>query len=134
MTQWNAGDADMAKGSGVTGSIRRVLVVEDETLVAMMLEEMLQELNCSVLGPAGDLAEAMGFAEKAEFDLALLDVSLRRTPSFPVADILQKRGIPFAFMTGYGAQDFPAAYQQLPRLSKPFDLPDLQRALKALAE
>ena len=134
MTQWNAGDADTAKGSGVTGSIRRVLVVEDETLVAMMLEEMLQELNCSVLGPAGDLAEAMGFAEKGEFDLALLDVSLRRTPSFPVADILQKRGIPFAFMTGYGAQDFPAAYQQLPRLSKPFDLPDLQRALKALAE
>jgi CheY-like chemotaxis protein len=132
MTQWNAGDAD-AKGSGMTGSSRRVLVVEDETLVAMMLEEMLQELNCSVLGPAGDLAEAMGFAEKAEFDLALLDVSLRRTPSFPVADILQKRGIPFAFMTGYGAQDFPAAYQQLPRLSKPFDLPDLQRALKAMA-
>ena len=132
MTQWNAGDADTTKESGVTGGTRRVLVVEDETLVAMMLEEMLQELNCSVLGPAGDLAEAMGFAEKAEFDLALLDVSLRRTPSFPVADILQKRGIPFAFMTGYGAQDFPLAYQQLPRLSKPFDLPDLQRALKAL--
>jgi CheY-like chemotaxis protein len=133
MTHWNASDAETAKVGRVAGSPRRVLVVEDETLVAMMLEEMLQELNCSVLGPAGDLAEAMGFAEKGEFDLALLDVSLRRTPSFPVAEILQKRGIPFAFMTGYGAQDFPAAYQQLPRLSKPFDLPDLQRALKALA-
>jgi CheY-like chemotaxis protein len=133
MTHWNASDAETAKMGRVAGSSRRVLVVEDETLVAMMLEEMLQELNCSVLGPAGDLAEAMGFAEKAEFDLALLDVSLRRTPSFPVADILRKRGIPFAFMTGYGAQDFPAAYQQLPRLSKPFDLPDLQRALKAMA-
>jgi CheY-like chemotaxis protein len=132
MTHWNASDGDQAKAGGVAGNTRRVLVVEDETLVAMMLEEMLQELNCSVLGPAGDLAEAMGFAEKAEFDLALLDVSLRRTPSFPVAEILQKRGIPFAFMTGYGAQDFPAAYQQLPRLSKPFDLPDLERALKAL--
>jgi len=132
MTRCNAGDADTAKTGGVAGNTRRVLVVEDETLVAMMLEEMLLELNCSVLGPAGDLAEAMGFAEKAEFDLALLDVSLRRTPSFPVAEVLQKRGIPFAFMTGYGAQDFPLAYQQLPRLSKPFDLPDLQRALKAL--
>jgi CheY-like chemotaxis protein len=132
MTRWNAGDADTAKTGGVAGNTRRVLVVEDETLVAMMLEEMLLELNCRVLGPAGDLAEAMGFAEKAEFDLALLDVSLRRMPSFPVAEILQKRGIPFAFMTGYGAQDFPLAYQQLPRLSKPFDLPDLQRTLKAL--
>jgi len=132
MTRWNAGDADTAKTGGVAGNTRRVLVVEDETLVAMMLEEMLLELNCSVLGPAGDLAEAMGLAEKAEFDLALLDVSLRRTPSFPVAEVLQKRGIPFAFMTGYGALDFPLAYQQLPRLSKPFDLPDLQRALKAL--
>lgn len=132
MTHWNASDGDTAKSGRVTGTTRRVLVVEDETLVAMMLEEMLQELNCSVLGPAGDLAEAMGFAETGEFDLALLDVSLRRTPSFPVAEILQKRGIPFAFMTGYGVQDFPPAYQQLPRLSKPFDLPDLQRALKAL--
>jgi CheY-like chemotaxis protein len=132
MTHWNASDGDPAKADRVAERTRRVLVVEDETLVAMMLEEMLQELNCSVLGPAGDLAEAMGFAEKGEFDLALLDVSLRRTPSFPVAEILQKRGIPFAFMTGYGVQDFPAAYQQLPRLSKPFDLPDLQRALKAL--
>jgi CheY-like chemotaxis protein len=132
MTHWNTSDAETAKEGRVAGSSRRVLVVEDETLVAMMLEEMLQELNCSVLGPAGDLAEAMGFAEKGEFDLALLDVSLRRTPSFPVAEILQKRGIPFAFMTGYGVQDFPPAYQQLPRLSKPFDLPDLQRALKAL--
>ncbi|HSY89114.1 MAG TPA: response regulator [Verrucomicrobiae bacterium] len=132
MTHWNTSDAETAKEGRVAGSSRRVLVVEDETLVAMMLEEMLQELNCSVLGPAGDLAEAMGFAEKGEFDLALLDVSLRRTPSFPVAEILQKRGIPFAFMTGYGVQDFPPAYQQLPRLSKPFDLPDLQRALKVL--
>ena len=132
MTHWNASDTDPAKAGQVAGNTRRVLVVEDETLVAMMREEMLQELNCSVLGPAGDLAEAMGFAEKAEFDLALLDVSLRRTPSFPVAEILQKRGIPFAFMTGYGVQDFPPAYQQLPRLSKPFDLPDLERALKAL--
>ena len=128
----HATDTDSLQPGRAPGAIRRVLVVEDESLVAMMIEEMLQELNCSVLGPAGDLAEAMGFAEKAEFDLALLDVSLRRTPSFPVAEILQKRGIPFAFMTGYGAQDFPPAYQQLPRLSKPFDLPDLQRALKAL--
>jgi CheY-like chemotaxis protein len=129
MTHWNASDTEPGQLAGIT---RRVLVVEDESLVAMMLEEMLQELNCSVLGPAGDLAEALGFAEKGEFDVALLDVSLRRTPSFPVAEILQKRGIPFVFMTGYGAEDFPAAYQQLPRLSKPFDLPDLQRALKAL--
>jgi CheY-like chemotaxis protein len=132
MTHWNPIDAEAAKVGRVAGNSRRVLIVEDETLVAMMLEEMLVELNCTVLGPAGDLAEATALAEKAEFDLALLDVSLRRTPSFPVAEILQKRGIPFAFMTGYGAQDFPAAYQQLPRLSKPFDLPDLQRALKTL--
>lgn len=111
---------------------RRVLVVEDEGLVAMMLEEMLQELNCSVLGPAGELTQAMALAKSGEFDAALLDVSLHRAPSFPVAKTLQQRGIPFAFMTGYGTLDFPDAYRKIPRLSKPFDLPQLRQALGGL--
>jgi CheY-like chemotaxis protein len=111
---------------------RRILVVEDEGLVAMMLEEMLQELNCSMLGPAGELSRALELAKSGEFDAALLDVSLNRQPSFPVAETLQARGIPFAFMSGYGSQDFPTPFRQVPCLAKPFDLPALERALDSL--
>ena len=111
---------------------RQVLVVEDEELVAMMLADMLQELDCAVLGPAGELTQALALAQKGALDAALLDVSLRGTASFPVAEALQARGIPFAFMSGYGEKDFPPAFRQVPRLAKPFDLPDLQRVLGGL--
>ena len=111
---------------------RQVLVVEDEELVAMMLADMLQELDCAVLGPAGELTEALALARDGALDAALLDVSLRGTASFPVAEALQARGIPFAFMSGYGEKDFPPAFREVPRLAKPFDLPDLQRVLGGL--
>lgn len=108
---------------------RQVLIVEDEELVAMMLTDMLQELDCGVLGPTGELTEALALAREGVLDAALLDISLHGTASFPVAEALQARGIPFAFMSGYGERDFPPAFRQVPRLSKPFDLPDLQRVL-----
>jgi CheY-like chemotaxis protein len=111
---------------------RRVLVVEDEELVAMMLADLLGELDCGVVGPAGDLDRALALAETTAFDAALLDVSLHGTASFPLAEALQARGIPFAFMSGYGERDFPPAFGQVPRLAKPFDLPDLQRVIKGL--
>jgi CheY-like chemotaxis protein len=111
---------------------RRVLVVEDEELVAMMLADMLQELNCRVLGPAGELTQALALARDGALDAALLDVSLGGRASFPVAEALRARGVPFAFMSGYGEKDFPAAFREVPRLSKPFDLPDLERVLSGL--
>ena len=111
---------------------RQVLIVEDEELVAMMLADMLQELNYSVLGPVGDLNKALALAEERAPDAALLDVSLHGVASFPLAETLQAKGIPFAFTTGYGERDFPPAFRQVPRLSKPFDLPELRRVLGAL--
>ncbi|HEX4570737.1 MAG TPA: response regulator [Dongiaceae bacterium] len=111
---------------------RQVLVVEDEELVAMMLADMLMELNYGVLGPVGELTSALALAQEAAPDAALLDVSLHGVASFPLAEALQVKGIPFAFMTGYGERDFPPAFRQIPRLSKPFDLPELRRVLGGL--
>jgi CheY-like chemotaxis protein len=111
---------------------RQVLVVEDEELVAMMLADMVQELNYGVLGPVGDLTRALALAQEGGPDAVLLDVSLHGVASFPLAETLQAKGIPFAFMTGYGERDFPPAFRQIPRLSKPFDLPELRRVLGGL--
>lgn len=113
-------------------AIRQVLVVEDEELVAMMLADMLTELSYGVLGPVGELTRALALAQEAPPDAALLDVSLHGVASFPLAEALQAKGVPFAFMTGYGERDFPPAFRQIPRLSKPFDLPELRRVLGGL--
>ncbi|QND66650.1 response regulator [Mesorhizobium loti] len=80
----------------------RVLVVEDEALVAMLIEDMLLELGYEVLGPAMRLGPALEMARDEIFDLAVLDVNLANEQSFPVAQLLQERGIPFVFATGYG--------------------------------
>ena len=80
----------------------KVLVVEDEMLVSMLVEDMLSDLGCTVVGPAAELEEAMSLAQNAEIDLALLDVNLGGRPIFPVADTLKARGVPFAFASGYG--------------------------------
>ena len=109
-----------------------VLVVEDEELVAMMLAEMLMELNYGVLGPVGELTRALALVKEAAPHAALLDVSLHGVASFPLAEALQAKGVPFAFTTGYGESDFPPAFRQIPRLSKPFDLPELRRVMRGL--
>ena len=113
-------------------AMRQVLVVEDEELVAMMLADMLAELNYGVLGPVGELTQALALAQEAAPSAALLDVSLHGVASFPLAEALQAKGIPFAFMTGYDERDFPPDFRQVPRLSKPFDLPELRRVLGGL--
>ena len=113
-------------------AMRQVLVVEDEELVAMMLADMLMELNYGVLGPVGELTRALALVQEAAPDAALLDVSLHGVASFPLAAALQAKGISFAFMTGYDERDFPPGFRQVPRLSKPFDLPELRRVLGGL--
>jgi CheY-like chemotaxis protein len=80
---------------------KRVLIVEDEILVAMHLEDLLMAMGHSVVGPATRLSEAMTFARDDDFEFAILDMNLAGTPSQPVADILRQRGIPFVFATGY---------------------------------
>ena len=111
----------------------RILVVEDEMLVAMNIEDMLLSLGHEIAGIAGRLAPALALAREGEFDVAMLDVNLAGEPSFPVADALRERGIPFVFATGYGREGLRDDYRGAPVLQKPFRSRDLEEALTAAA-
>ena len=110
----------------------RVLVVEDEMMVSMLIEDMLTDLGCSVIGPASRLDEAIELATTAELDCAVLDVNLGGQPIFPLADLLRERGRPFAFATGYGDAGLRDADRGTPVLQKPFREGDLARVLGEL--
>lgn len=109
----------------------RVLAVEDETLIAMLLEDMLTELGCIVAASAASLTQALREAESGAFDVALLDVNIAGERVFPVADALKSRGIPFAFATGYGEQGLRDDLRDHPVISKPYTVGELERALTA---
>ncbi|MDB5693067.1 MAG: CheY-like receiver [Alphaproteobacteria bacterium] len=111
----------------------RILIVEDEMLVAMNIEDMLLELGHEVAGIASRLEPALALAREGGFDVAMLDVNLAGDRSFPVADLLIARGIPFVFATGYGPEGIDAEYRDQPVLQKPFRARDLAAALEALA-
>lgn len=111
---------------------RAVLVVEDEIIVAMLLEDMLTELGHSVVGPAVRLERALHLAKTAVIDFAVLDINLDGEHSFAVADVLRERCIPFIFASGYGTAGLGAAYRDVFMLSKPFDIGQLERALARL--
>ena len=110
----------------------RVLIVEDEMLVAMNIEDMLLDLGHEVAGLASRLGAALALAEEAEFDAAMLDVNLAGENSFPVAERLAARGIPFLFATGYGVQGIEERFRDRPILQKPFRAAELAQALEAL--
>ena len=101
----------------------RVLLVEDEYLVASLMEEVLETAGCIVTGPIPRLAEAVDAADHERCDAAVLDVNLAGERIYPVADILSRRNIPFVFVTGYGV--LPGEYAKRPRLCKPFKMADL---------
>ncbi|HET7882198.1 MAG TPA: response regulator [Acetobacteraceae bacterium] len=96
-----------------------VLLVEDEELISMLMEDLLEESGCRVTATAGQLDEALSMARSGDFDLAFIDLNLRGTPAWPLAELLRERGIPFAFVTGYGAAD-TRTYADVPVLQKPF--------------
>jgi CheY-like chemotaxis protein len=110
----------------------RVLVVEDEMMVSMLIEDMLTDLGCIVVGPAARLDEALELAKTSELDCAVLDVNLGGQPIFPLADLLREQGRPFAFATGYGDAGVREADRGAPVLQKPFREGDLARVLGAL--
>lgn len=99
---------------------RRILVVEDEPLVAMLIEDLLLELGCEVVGPASTLEIAREYAAAGGLDGALLDVNLGDREVYPLADELIARRTPFVFVTGYGSHGHPAAYRDHPTIQKPF--------------
>ena len=118
---------DLAKLHGL-----RVLVVEDEMMVSMLIEDMLADLGCIVIGPASRLDEAMELVRGGGIDCAVLDVNLGGQPIFPLADLLRARGWPFAFATGYGNAGLRDVDQGSPVLQKPFREGDLARVLGEL--
>lgn len=112
---------------------RSILLVEDEAVVAMMVEDMLAEAGASVVGPAYSLAQALDLARSADpVHAALLDVNVAGQAVFPVAEALAARGIPFAFASGYGEGGIADAFRNRPALQKPFHEADLLTVLSGL--
>ncbi|SDE84776.1 response regulator [Limimaricola pyoseonensis] len=109
----------------------RVLLVEDESLVAMLGEDVLIEAGCEVT-VAMRLAEALAAVEATRFDFAILDVNLGDATSYPVAEALSARRIPFAFATGYAAKGLANGFSACPCVQKPYGPQELVAAARAL--
>jgi DNA-binding response OmpR family regulator len=107
----------------------RALVVEDESAIAMMIEDMLIEAGCEV-EVASQLEQAVALAGAGRFDLAVLDINLHGRESFEAADLLTARNVPVIFASGYGQSGRPARYQHLPMLQKPFACEELISAAR----
>lgn len=108
----------------------RVFVVEDEVLIGMMLEDMLSDLGCEVIGPSINVDEALRTVQDPNIELAILDLNLNGVSSLPIADVLRARQVPIIFSTGYGiADNVSDPYKDFPTLAKPYDIADLKTVL-----
>jgi len=110
------GDPDVESLKGL-----RVLVVEDEFLVALEVESALEDLGCSVVGPYAKLAKALDAARSTTVDGAILDINLNGEMVYPLAEFLASQKVPFVFITGYTALDLPERFRPFRRLQKPLD-------------
>jgi CheY-like chemotaxis protein len=100
---------------------RRVLIVEDESLVAMLIETILEDMECVPVGPASTIDEGLALARDTDaLDAALLDVNVAGQQIFPVAEVLKARGVPFVFSTGYGEGGLPDEWRGQATIQKPF--------------
>ncbi len=116
-------------GAGTAFAGKRILVVEDEMIVAMLIEDILMDNGAIVVGPAARVNKALDLLGSETVDAALLDVNLAGENTMPVAQELRRRGIPFAFATGYGAAGIPDGFAGQPLLQKPFQERDLQEVM-----
>jgi CheY-like chemotaxis protein len=105
----------------------RVLLVEDENLVALLLEDMLAELGHTVIGPVARLTKALEMTQSEPIDVAILDVNINGEEAYPITEALAARDVPFIFSTGYGDKSLRAPYRARPALQKPFRRADLQK-------
>lgn len=108
---------------------KRILLVEDEALVALLLEDFLADLGAVVVGPESQLEGAKLAAETEQLDAAILDINLHGHPSYEVADVLKRRGVPFAFATGYGKSGVDPEHRGVPVLMKPYRREDVAEVL-----
>jgi CheY-like chemotaxis protein len=116
----------MSQNTRIAG--RSIFIVEDESVIAMLLEDFLGELGCVVAGVASRLEEAVEKISALSFDAAIVDVNLNGHQTYPLAELLRKKGCSFVFATGYGAATLPKALDGVPVISKPFTLRDLETA------
>ena len=108
----------------------KVFVVEDEALISMLLEDILDEFGCEIVGSALTLRQAMDQAESVPAEIAILDINLAGDPIYPVAEILSGRNIPFIFASGYGATTLPEGWRDRPTLPKPFSADQVATVLR----
>lgn len=108
-----------------------ILAVEDEMMVAMMLEDLLEDAGCNVV-IAGHLEQALKLAQERDLDAAVLDENLHGMCSYPVAEALSARAIPFIFATGYGESNLRESYPGRPVIGKPYRGRDVIAALEAV--
>jgi DNA-binding response OmpR family regulator len=111
---------------------KRILVIEDEPLVAMDLESSLTAAGCDVVGPAGTIEEAKSLVADGHYDAALVDVNLAGHPVDEIAAALTQKNCPFAFVTGYGREALPRGFRDAVVLGKPFGQEQLLAAIEAL--
>jgi len=116
-----------------SAAAKRILVIEDEAMIRMLLQDMLTDLGHTLAGEAGRLDEALALAQRGEFDVAILDVDLGGQPILPVVEVLIERGLPFVFATGFGTDGVPEYYRETPTLQKPFQAEALAHAIEAAA-
>jgi DNA-binding response OmpR family regulator len=111
---------------------RRILLVEDELMIAMLVELILDEEHCTTVGPFGDVSSALAAAQTELLDAAVLDINLAGEMVFPVADALAERGAPFLLLSGYGAMALPSNRRHWPVYDKPFKSDELVAELGRL--
>lgn len=111
---------------------RLILVVEDEALVAMLLEDALADAGCRILGPAPSVEQALALLKHDRPDAAVIDLNLGGETSAPIADVLAALGIPFLVATGYGAEGLPPGHESAMVLTKPYDPTELIESLSIL--
>jgi len=109
-----------------------IFLVEDEALIRMMLAEMVEELGHRIVAEAGNVRDARALAETIFFDIAILDINIAGSSIAPVAEIIDRRGLPFLFVSGYGSGGRPEAFRSRPALRKPVLLSKLGETISAI--
>jgi len=111
---------------------KTVFLVEDETMIRMMVADMLEELGYRIEAEAGEITQALSLAASTEFDFAVLDVNIGGHVILPVADLITARKRPFLFASGYGSPGLPEKYRRYPALQKPFQIERLAQVIEKM--